>query len=157
MILYVLKTNNQTSRASDCQGNQRNYCSLTGPNHPMHGQTRPIPHSVTNWPDWWTQRKAIKLQNTNRSTMWPPKLFVCLLVFYVIATSKIMSRWVPICDSAHSWRLYSAASLGHQATGTMTCYPTQSHYLVNETYPNNDECHARKWQVSILNYLLWSD
>ena len=26
----------------------------------------------------------------------------------------------PTCDNAHSWQLYSAALLGHQATGTMT-------------------------------------
>ena len=32
------------------------------------------------------------------------------------------------CDSAHSWQCYSATSLENQTTGTMTCYPTQSHY-----------------------------
>ena len=32
------------------------------------------------------------------------------------------------CDNAHSWRVYSAASLRYQAAGTMTCYPTQSYY-----------------------------
>ena len=32
------------------------------------------------------------------------------------------------CDSVHSWQLYSAASLEHQATSTITYYPTQSHY-----------------------------
>ena len=31
-------------------------------------------------------------------------LFVCLL-FYVLATSKVISGQVPTCDSAHSWRL----------------------------------------------------
>ena len=35
---------------------------------------------------------------------------------------------VPTCDGAYSSRFYSAASLGHQATRTMTCYPTHSHY-----------------------------
>ena len=33
-----------------------------------------------------------------------------------------------LCDSAHSWRLYSAALLGDLATSTVTCYSTQSHY-----------------------------
>ena len=28
--------------------------------------------------------------------------FVCLL-FYVLATSKVISEQVPTCDSAHSW------------------------------------------------------
>ena len=37
-----------------------------------------------------------------------------------------MSGHIPTCDSARSWRLYSAASLGHQAADIMT--PTQSHY-----------------------------
>ena len=35
---------------------------------------------------------------------------------------------VQTCDSGHAWRLHSAASLRHQAIGTMTCYHTQSHY-----------------------------
>ena len=48
-------------------------------------------------------------------------LFVAL--FYIRATYKV---WVPTCDSAHSWRLYSAGPLGKQATNTMTWYPTQS-------------------------------
>ena len=52
--------------------------------------------------------------------------FVCLL-FYVLATSKVISGWVPTCDSAHSWRLYGAAPLEDQAISTMTWYPTQSH------------------------------
>ena len=53
------------------------------------------------------------------------RLSVCLFIcccFYILATSKVISGW------AHSWPLYSAASLGHQATSTMTCYPTQSQY-----------------------------
>ena len=47
------------------------------------------------------------------------------LLFYVLATSKVISGGVPTCDSVHSWQLYSAASL---ATGSITYYPTQSHY-----------------------------
>ena len=35
---------------------------------------------------------------------------------------------VPTCRNVPSWRLYSAASLGHQVAGTLTCYPIQSHY-----------------------------
>ena len=50
------------------------------------------------------------------------------VVFHILATSKFISGWVLTCHSAHSWLLYSAASLGHQAASTMTCYPTQSHY-----------------------------
>ena len=54
----------------------------------------------------------------------PHWLFVCWLLLYVLAASKV----IPTCDRAHSWQLYSAASLGHQACSTMTCYPKQSHY-----------------------------
>ena len=54
--------------------------------------------------------------------------YVCLFLFYILATSEVISGWVPTCDSAHSWWLHSAASLGHQTAGTRTCYPTQSHY-----------------------------
>ena len=57
---------------------------------------------------------------------------VCLLLFYLLATSKVISGRVLTCDSVHSSQLYSAASLGHQATGHMTCYPSQSHYPVTQ-------------------------
>ena len=59
-------------------------------------------------------------------------VIVCLLLLYTLATSEVISGWVLTCDNPHSWRLYSAASLGNQATSTMTCYPTQSHYADTE-------------------------
>ena len=58
--------------------------------------------------------------SNSKATAW---LDVFVLLFYVLATSKVISGWVPPCDNAHSWQLYSAASLGHQAAGTITCYP----------------------------------
>ena len=57
--------------------------------------------------------------------------------------------------------LYSAALLEHQAAGTMTCYPTQSHYPDAE---RTGPCHivimssarlGREKQVSILSH--WFD
>ena len=44
------------------------------------------------------------------------------LSFYVLATSKVISGRVSICDSdgAHLWQLYSGASLGNQGASTMT-------------------------------------
>ena len=56
-------------------------------------------------------------------------------LLYVLATSKVISKWVQTCGSVRSWRLYSAAPLGNQAANTVTCYPTQSHYP--ETEPNS--------------------
>ena len=44
---------------------------------------------------------------------------ICLL-FYVLATSKVISWSVLSCDSVHSRRLYSAAPLGTQVISTMT-------------------------------------
>ena len=48
-----------------------------------------------------------------------------LLEVYILATSKVISGWAPTCDSAHSWWLSCAATLGDQAISTMTWYPTQ--------------------------------
>ena len=53
---------------------------------------------------------------------------VVYLLVYILATSKIISGWVPPCNSVHSWWLYSAAPPGDQATDTITWYPTQWHY-----------------------------
>ena len=44
---------------------------------------------------------------------------------YVLATSKVLSRYAPTFDSPHLWQLYSAAPLGQQATSTMSWYPTE--------------------------------
>ena len=52
-----------------------------------------------------------------------------LLKFYVLEPSMVISGQVLTCDSGHSWWLCSAAQLGNQTAGTMTQYPTQSHYL----------------------------
>ena len=35
-----------------------------------------------------------------------------LLEFYILATSKVISGLVVICDSAQSWQVDSAAALG---------------------------------------------
>ena len=51
---------------------------------------------------------------------------ICLL-FYVLPTSTVISGWVMICNSAHSWQFYNAVPLEDQATGIMTSYPTQSY------------------------------
>ena len=54
------------------------------------------------------------------------------MLYYVLATSKAMSGLLPTQDSAHSWQVYSAASLEDQAADIMICYPTQSHYTDTE-------------------------
>ena len=54
---------------------------------------------------------------------------VCLLLFYVLLTSKIIAECVWF--SAYLWWLYSAAllRLRNQAATNISWYPTQSHYL----------------------------
>ena len=54
--------------------------------------------------------------------------YVCLLLFYVLETPKVIAGWVQTCDNVHSFRLSNAAPLGNQAASTMTRCPTQSHY-----------------------------
>ena len=43
-----------------------------------------------------------------------------LVGIYILATYEVLSGWVLTYDSVHSGRLYSVASLGNQAVGTMT-------------------------------------
>ena len=107
---------------------------------------------------------AISIQHMTSNGLTPvctPCMWNSLL-FYVLAISKVMSGRVPTYDSAHSLGLYSAASLGHQATRTMTCYLTYSHYPDTQYVPyhsfpcpNNIEYQARKWQVSIFKSLVF--
>ena len=58
---------------------------------------------------------------------WPTHL-ACLLLRYVLATSKVTSGVAPTCDSVYSWRLNNAAPLENQVTSNMTWYPTKLHY-----------------------------
>ena len=60
---------------------------------------------------------------------WNEELKICLL-FYILAAFMVISGWVLTCDSAHSWRRYSAAPLGNKSTSTMTWFP--SHYMDTE-------------------------
>ena len=53
---------------------------------------------------------------------------IYLLLFYILATSKVIAGREPTCDGEYSWQLYNAAALGDQVAGPMTCYPTQLHY-----------------------------
>ena len=48
--------------------------------------------------------------------------FFVLLLFYILATDKVISAWVPDCDSAHhhSWGLYNSAPLGNQVVSSIS-------------------------------------
>ena len=58
---------------------------------------------------------------------WSYRDWLVVGSFYVRATSKVISKWVPTYDNMHSRQLYSTDPLDDQATSTMTWYPTQSH------------------------------
>ena len=47
-------------------------------------------------------------------------IFDWLLEFYIRATSKDISGWVPTWDNVHSWGLYSVGPLEDQNATTMT-------------------------------------
>ena len=53
------------------------------------------------------------------------------MCFLVVAQAQ-WGEIVLTCDGAHSWQLYSAASLEQQATSSMSCYLTQSQYPDSE-------------------------
>ena len=52
----------------------------------------------------------------------------------LLVTMHILSSWLPICDSAHSWWLYRAAPLGAHAARTMTWYPTEPTIPCSQTF-----------------------
>ena len=77
-------------------------------------------------------------------TQWSSSLF-CLLSFYVLATSKVISG----CQCT------VIVTLGNQAISTMIWHPTQSYYSDSELtnhcpIANNAKHLARKQQISIL-------
>ena len=49
--------------------------------------------------------------------------------FCILATSKVISRMVQTCDSAHSWLHYKTIRLGNQAAGMMIWFSSNFHYL----------------------------
>ena len=63
------------------------------------------------------------------ATMMAPLLFTSGPVRYEavlhLCETIPMGGLLPTCDSGHSWQLFSAASVEHQAASTMTGYPTQ--------------------------------
>ena len=65
-------------------------------------------------------------------------LIVCLLLFYVLAISKVLSERILTCDSVHSWWLYSAAPLrpGSHHHDLISHSVTLSWHWANLSLPN---------------------
>ena len=66
----------------------------------------------------WDFYNLGNVKNVALLSIFSISVITCLLL--VLATSMVISGLVPICDSEHSWWLYSTASLGHQAASTIT-------------------------------------
>ena len=120
---------------------------------------------------WWScYRPFMVINDVNRSLKTVEVVMVhviylmtcalSLFLFCNLATCGLISGWVPICGSAHSWWLYSAAPQGDQAVSTMTQCPTQSHYpgteltspcpslIIPSTYLGSDKyqfCKSLVW------------
>ena len=64
---------------------------------------------------WYACENGYNSIDTSR-----PDMFLSLLLFYILATYKVISGRLPTCDSAHSWWVCSGAPLENQAVSTMT-------------------------------------
>ena len=103
----------------------------------------------TTYIEWTPTNQRLTNGMSSCRPYW--KLWACITYGrYVNSMQNASYSW------AHSWRPYSAASLGHRATGfihdLLFHSVTLSWHLANQSfsYPNNDERWARKRQVSIL-------
>ena len=79
------------------------------------------------------------------------------LELYILTTSKVISGWVPTCDSAHLWRLYNTALPENQAAGTMTWYAsdTLSWHWANQSLPYHNNAEPVKYHF--YKWLVWLD
>ena len=73
----------------------------------------------------WYRSLNCDIGSTSTTHQWSSEVWSCASQLWDKPSER---GWVPTCDSAHSWQLYSAASLKHEATGMSTCYPTQMYY-----------------------------
>ena len=91
-----------------------------------------LPAAGTRWFSVWHNEDCFSLpwlvHDRRNRNITKCLLQVCLFLFYALATSKVISGPVPICDSVPSLWLCSVTALGDQAARTRTWYPTQSHY-----------------------------
>ena len=105
---------------------------------------------------------SLWLLDKSLSLSWPSRFVKDCLLFHILATFNVISGFVPTIETAHWWKLHSAAPMGKDANRTIAWYPTQSHlsrHWANQSlpYPNNAEWLAKKRHVSILKSLLWVD
>ena len=80
------------------------------------GRWRAGPDKVPEISGWGIS--VVAVSQADRYLKWPHRTLRLywrvtswLLEFYILTTSKVISRCAPTCDSAHSWQPYSAARL----------------------------------------------
>ena len=102
-------------------------------------------------PPWLVHNARVRLSRLYVWSVWRwggegqgrllPKLMRTLKIYwllevYILTTSKVISGRVPICEWAHSSNFIVLLHWGYEVSGTMTQYPTQSHYPdTGWTYP----------------------
>ena len=64
----------------------------------------------------------------------PIEIDPCLVLFHVLATTKVIWGQVLTCDSLHSWQLYSAAPLGKRLSAPWPDIP-HSHIILTLSKP----------------------
>ena len=87
------------------------------------------PEPLFTAPDWYSSSvlSANHLTLLESAILVITRLVGCWRI-YILATSEVIWGWVPTCDRAHSWRFYSAPSLGNHVTSANMWYPIQSPY-----------------------------
>ena len=74
--------------------------------------------------------------STTTIQLWSSEAWSCAFQFWDNPCGGERGlRLATTCDSAHTWQLYSAASLGHQATSTISLFWHWANQSLH--YPNN--------------------
>ena len=134
------------------------------------------------WSGFWTRTRDLRIPQSPRTgggalLIQPPRLvrpygcvyiyiyiytlifvciyiITCLLFFYVLATSKVISGWVPTCDCEIMTTFIVLPQLWTRPSAP--CYNIQlSHSIMTRAnqsfpYPNNAEHLSRRRQISIV-------
>ena len=86
----------------------------------------------------------------------------CVLEFYFLVTSKVISTWLMICGSAPTWQLNTDAPLQNETThwyhDLISHSVTLSWHWANQSlsHPVNTERQVTVRQVSILKVIVWT-
>ena len=114
-----------------------------------YATTRPISNHNSVVRPWRALYLTKSLMTNSSDYQWQVQCF-----FVVLHPSNI-SGWVPTCDGAHTWWLYSAASLGHHDLLYHSISLSWHWTSQSLPCPNNTKHLTRKWHVFIFKSTLW--